>query len=592
MSKLYTRGPGSKRESVETVLVTEKKSYGPRPVLLCLTLRAIIGTKVNLLLKHGFSMVQLLGGPGSFNVPHLNRREKSQDSTKDTPVSAELGELVHKTTKYHKRTVVRTRSRSNSPLPSARPSVNPSPYAGKLKALSKIFQKYLNKRFLQFQVGGHKGALKKICLQRILNILKQKMLKKGLRAFGSGKSDFCLLKNLNLASLSSENSKGKSQNFEEKDREIWRKRHPIRRHSPNPSNISTQSTPFSNIFSNSEQNSPRLSNPTNPFIVERRNTRRSTLPKEETEIFKEEVGKEEKKTGDFMGKKKGKALRSGKPGKEPVKNLVDTKKIRNMVESIQDNHRSVEKHALDRIKLVVDQEKEQQQLDLTGVLCDFLQIVKEKQETEFKKDCFAAIKAVPAKKKIETPQFGKKKTALRAGKGTKTPDINEFAQKIEVLNHVILKNKLTSFVAILESEKKSSKQLPALRNVYRIMDAKRFSKSYLAFYDIKKAANQRFNQKSKRNLRFFQSLHNLFRNSEAKSQKKVFSSLKKHCALHKLSKTLTKLQFSSQTKAKPQSFYALRSFSDQQHLKSKLKQLKIRHFCQKFYFRKLALGFV
>ena len=609
----------SSREEVETQQQTSR---------LCLVLRFILEQKLESLYIFAFEMLQNSTKDmeqGKSNKLFTNRRRSKEilrETVHEVPVTTEVGDLIQKTTKYHKKTIYKTRSRGNSPCNSERTSLAPMPAGRKsqgidtrhlLNSVGKTFKKFLAKRLTQFKLGG----------------------KTEVRQNRNSKSpDFCLLKDIHMAksaSVFSDDSRGRSPSFDEKDKEAWRRRHPVRRHSPSPSDFSGMSSHFSTV-PHSEQNSPRTSI-ADPFSVER-SKRNTVVEKVDGSFSKERRDSEfEKKTtmdsekikeipGKIpMYKPKPKALRSGKPGnrptqgedfaelpKRPLTNLekqIMNKRIGNMVDSIHENHKCVEKQAVDTLKDAVEQDKSKQKMLVTKLLCDFLQIIKDKHEKSLLESSLDKLKKYQPITARKSPEFKPKKQALRSErKSPSSPNIkldpsipDLFAQKIEVINHALLKNKLTSFIALLEASRNPSpKVFPALRNLFRIFEAKKFSKLYFTFYKIKKAANQHLYSKTKISIRFFQKLNKLSNKANMRNKLYGFKSISsipnKYYATLKIASALHKIHARRNNMLKPAIFYRIRSYSDRNRLNFKLKIIKLSHFYHKMYLRRLALAFM
>ena len=614
---------------IKRTISSEENETDTHNSRLCLTLRFILEQKLESMYRFAFETLQFstknieLGKLNKITINRRRSKEILQETVHEVPVTSETGDLIQKTSKYHKKTIYKTRSRGNSPCNSERISLatnterersqgNDIKYL--LNSVGKTFKKFLARRLTQFNQGSNTEFQK--------NENKKS-------------TDFRTLKRIQTAksvSVFSDDSRGKSPSFDEKDKEIWRRRHPIRRHSPSPSDFSGISSHFS-AYPQSEQNSPRISM-ADPFSLERskintlvekvdgsfsKERRDSDFDKKSTvdsDKIKESTGKV------LMARPKPKALRSGIPGKNstkaedyvelpkrPLTNLekqVMNKKIGNMVDSIRENHKCVEKKAVDTLKDAVEEDKSKQKVLVTRLLCDFLQIIKDKQEKSFLKDSLDKLKKYhPNKIQLQTPEFKPKKQALRSERKSpfspsikvdpSIPDL--FAQKIEVLNRPLLKNKLTSFFALFEASRNPNpKVLPALRNMFRIFEAKKFSKIYFTFYKIKNAANQRLHSRTKISIRFFQKQNKIFNEANMRNKLQTFKSIcsiqNKSFAIMKFATVLSKIHARRNNALKHTIFYRIHSYSDRNRLNLKLRILKLSHFYNKIYLRKLALAYM
>ena len=662
-----------------------------RSVILCLTLKLIYGERYDSYVRYAFGMIRGLFKDflrSKNKIPSGFRRsprEHSQEIIYQTPTVREHGDYIQRSAKYHKTTIVKTRSKPTSPCSSERSSIitknspekniraNFSINVMSLKSLQKTFQKFLSKRFNQFRLNSfkdHKNE-KSSHLKRFFKILERKMTRNGFDAIRKYQNALAGSRNLSKiplaksASTLSDNLIIRSPSFEERDKELWKRRHPIKNHSPTPSDFSAISGP---IEPSSGHSSP-TSYTENPFWKEKNIERRRSGELADLDSPQREESVKNSKAEDdlknsrknIINKPKPKALRSGKNQGKPKElqgietsskisfNVKDKEKIKNLLENINENHKYAKKAAVNNMKDAVTSDKTAQKLGAANLISDFISIFQDKISKNLQGQAFESLRDYYPAKLQSTPVFVKKKITLRANNNKNTPEITKknqktvtsssenslsyentkehsitstkiiknspintrtpsekglilehyqlFADKISVLNHIILKNKLTSFIAILEEEEPiNPKILDSFKDIFRILEAKRFSKLFFTFNQLRKVAEKSVHLRKAKSVHFFQKMNKAFNRISLRNKHtsfKVIKSMKdnKKAAL-RLFETLYKLRYRISSQYKSHILARIKSFQRCNKLNSNVIRLRLIQFFKKSYLRSFASAFV
>ena len=644
---------------IKNISLSTNMTFQPRNAILCLTLRLIYAGRFESYIRDAFAMMR-----GLFkdylriknrisSEPRRGSREISQEMIYKTPTVREIGDLIQRSTKYHKKTVLKTRSRPISPFSIDKVNNNKITQennskfkARSLQNLGKIFQKCLRKRWKQFKGSSFEENEKKNRLKRIYNLFNRKLMTNGLEPLKQNRD---IIRRINFrresliktTSLKVDDSRARSPSFEERDKEIWKRRNPIRNHSPSPSDFSAISGRLT-YEPSSVISSPGLYCG-NPFLIENKRKSKEIIEldspqkEESAKADKNEENSKRKQQNTLKGRAKPKALRTGKNENKPREvdskektpkiafNAKEKKQFGNMLESIHENHLYAEKIVINTMKDAVLSDRVGHKLAITNLIADFIQIFKDKLSNQLKKDAFEAIKKFQDEKKQSTPVFNKKKPALRSKNDKKPSEIpNEnvanpsekikvsstnskslskrklspeslqlFTDKISVLNHLILKNKLTSFLLILDEKESSNPQiLNSFKDIFRILEAKRFSKLFFTFTHLRKVAEKRVNLRKVNCLHFFQKINKIFNRASYRNKHDSFKIIHSKPKQTKVALRLFECLYNIRNRIisynKPSIFYKIKAYSDCKRINYNLIRHKFSNFLKKLYLRKLG----
>jgi hypothetical protein len=633
--------------------------YQPKTAVLCLSLRSTVGNKLDLLVRHAFNMIRRgyieylrCKSPSPWRRSHVSK-DKFQDTPTQKVFVIDTGDLIIRKSRYHKKTTYKARSQTTSPnmnhnLNTKLQSTNSLDTANAIKSLTKVFHKSLRRRFMNFCEPDQQ---QKLSAKKIFGLMNSKLLSHGFKNLkdvnikSSGNSEVIVGTPRSKMSISSTNSRSKRPSFEEKDKEIWRKRNLIRKNSPSPSEVSAASGPFSacNI---SETDSQRNIEYDNPFSIQKQpditnlKGASSSFKAKSIEIDKDNF--EDVPSGPYnhaknkknIAEHKPKALRSGKPDLNielsiKKENNSETKKsLQKMINNIEKNHKKVKKQAFLNLTKALEAEKKLQKKMAANIMTDLLQVFIASSEKSLKNFAFNKIKTTPPapqEKIIKSPSKKKalrsentprnfsprpksRKQALRSESNRNSPspkpksyNIELFIEKLSFSNQINLKNKLISFLSIVDNKEpdlssKTSEKKTSLRNIFRIIETKIFSKLYNTFYAIKRSASKRIHSRSLKSLQFFQKLNKISISSTKKILTFGFNSLKslknKTKGLKKLKTQLKIVQNRLKLVSKPFGFFSIKSYSDKAKLNSMLKFVKADYLLKKIYIRKVAFAFM
>lgn len=521
-------------------------SNQPMSSILVLTLKRCVGSKTDLLMRWAFGIIQSLlsekcrsKSPVNFKQPRKSI-ERTEAFIQEAPNVSEHGDIVHRTTRYTKKTVVR--NRSISPLPvdnknsseqSLKNQSKDTPITLKkhiLKSALKAFTKHLTKHFNKFRQSLFKEGHKLSAIKGLVQILLKKVQKNGfdpifyyLKSPSSSRSDF-RRNSAKSAILTSDDIKIRRPSFDDKDKELWKKRHPIRKHSPTPSELSRpslsnysenpQAIPFGDIFTRveSRRNTTETMKRFDTFGTAISD---DNLPEPSSSVSKD--SNERPNTG--IRQNKHRVLRSEKSPRScpPVKAALYMEKL---IQHIGKNHHRAKVLSMFNMAKAVNESKSSKKFQAAGTIHGTLQ----KHNKELKKYALESIKEESEEKEeneekeIKKPQGltrGLKKQTLRSQKIQKPAQLGEeFTQKLDFLNTLALKNKLISFLAIIEASPNTSipYDTPAYKNsirfMFRLLETKKFLKLFSTFHTIKKKSEHKSHTQHRKALKFLHKLEN------------------------------------------------------------------------------------
>ena len=228
---------------VKTLSIQENMIYQPRAIVLVLNLKIIMQPKLNSLLKHGFGVLrgvfkdyQRKKSGFSANKPRRSV-ERSENIEYETPAVNELGDLIYKTTRYHKKIVVKTRTRPNSPFSYENIHQGKNQSFENLKKANNHAENLLKcvNFIIKKSLKNHFHHFKRLCTSKIYKntnfakVFENLCLKTIKNWFGSlkeyqnslSRSSFLSKAPLiKVSSFLSEDSKIRSPSFIEKDKEL------------------------------------------------------------------------------------------------------------------------------------------------------------------------------------------------------------------------------------------------------------------------------------------------------------------------------------------------------------------------------------
>ncbi|OMJ70348.1 hypothetical protein SteCoe_31679 [Stentor coeruleus] len=523
----------------------------PMSSILVITLKRCVGSKIDLLMRWAFGVIRDLHNEKYSNKSPVNFKQprKSFETTKaffqETPKVSKHGDIVHKTTKYTKKTIVKNRSISplqvdhqNTSEKYVKNQSEATPITLKkhvLKFALKAFTKHLTKHFNKFRQSLFNEGHKHSAIKGLMQILLKKIQKNGFdplfyytKSLSSSRSDF-RRNSIKSAILISEDIQILRPNFNDKDKELWKNQHPIYKHSPTPSELSHPS--LSNYSENFQVN---LFTDNFTRVESRRNTTGTikgfdtfgtvisddNLPEPLSSISKESNDKPN--TG--IRQNKHRLLRSEKSPRScpPVKAALYMEKL---IKHIGKNHNRVKVLTMFNLAKAVNENKSNKKFQATGGINDVIQ----KHNKKLKEYAFESIKEEKENKKTLGLARGHKKQILRSQKNQKPPTQlgEEFAYKLDFLNTLVLKNKLMSFLAIIEASPNTTipYETPAYKNslkfIFRLLETKKFLKLFSTFHTIKKKSEHKNHAQHRKALKFLQKLENPI-NKYYKRQKNIF----------------------------------------------------------------------
>jgi hypothetical protein len=652
--------------------------HQPRSVILCLTLKITVYDKLDGLVRYSFGMIRGLfkemvrSQSGGANFRKVRTWERSQENTLDTEDDNAMKKIVHSyRNSVVKSSVVRSRSRPDNRISNGieeertgkreenvvkstrivhertgKGEENRMVWekngigqerTGKgeengmglkkrlLVSIAKTFRSQLGRLFARLKKPlVSAGTGKKTALQRLTSLLSKKVLKSSFSNILHSKklpeprrSLYRSRPQTKSVSLISEDSQFRSPSFEVKDKELWRRRHPIRKHSPSPSEYSRPSMLANSQYS--ESNSPRNPFSDNPFF--RPDGRRNTEKIRKLETFgtvsSDEVkdleslasSKEEEKV--IMKKKAPQKLRSGKGRNEnkgtdekkinEEKNLERGNKVKKMVGNIGKNLRACKKQTVDVMKKAVQDDKMNQKTNAANLISDLLTFTLNNHKKRSLKDAFDSILT----QRLETPKpISLSKPAKKALRSGKTPNLKpqaeSFIQKLDFLNTYALKNKLISFVSIIEEgENTLSTENPALksslRNIFRILESKRFNKLCRTFTAIRRKASQSKSLQQKRKLKQLSALnrlcHKFSKRNQALGLKAILKGGQRNKAINLLLRNLTRLTSRIRKLNQPLGFFLIKSYAKERDRVWRIRILRLKSILKRDYSRRIARAF-
>ena len=677
--------------------------YKPREVILCLTLKLLFDSRADPLVKYAFGMIRglykeylLSKIPKQPKPPRRSYRNSTQINSENTEIT-EFGEFLKQTSA--KNLFYQSQSRPESPSDyrksweTSKSSIrNDNLVRQTYRSLFKIFYKFLAKHFAKIRDAVNTKSVQKKTIKNFVSLISvlgcrhafNKVLRfatlrnlmdsksnasqgnvmdasklnnygKDLQSFNQNNGNKSSL--IKSTSMTQE-SHSRSPSFECRDKEIWRKRHPLRHQSPSPAD--TRPSLFINL-NFSESNSPR-----NPFVetpdlrgVPRRNTV-GVLKKFDTfgtadsnDKFEEVSQSMSKESQDSPMVKspmsrKPKPLRSGrsepaKPIKKPLELTPEVrKKLEKMTRNIGNNFKAAKARGLIKLNQAVQDEKAQRRKAAAGVLSDILGFRTKCLEKRNKKDAFEAVKKeakskplnVGAKVEMKKPP---KKPILRSGNQRKdegpglerpastqstldgsvksnhfessdtptprTPTLaTQSARPKKLLKYFDwlktrnLKNKLLGFIKITEHSGNIKNQQKSLRSIFRVLEAKRFSRICRVFHNIKRYSTQRSHILQKKYIIFAQKLSKIFSYSLKSRTLPAFSKLTTFISYPKAGRRLLKALESIESRAKlavkPLVWYRISSYIKKCQCDNKVRSVKLDYLTRKVYIRRLAYAFV
>lgn len=675
--------------------------YKPREVILCLTLKLLIDSRADPLVKYAFGMIRGLykeylisKTPRQPKPPRRSYRNSTQINSENTEIT-EFGEFLKQTSA--KNLFCRSQSRPESPTDfrksweTSKSSIrNENLTRQTYRSLFKIFYKFLAKHFAKLRDAVNLKSVQKKIIKNFVNSVSvlsyrqafNKVLRfvtlHSLMGKNENKSDVSQGSAFNASKMNdngkdlqsfnrnngnkssfvksasmTQESHSRSPSFECRDKEIWRKRHPLRHHSPSP--VETRPSLFINL-NFSESNSPR-----NPFVETpdlRGGPRRNTVgvlkkfdtfgtvdSNDKLEDPSQSISKESQdspKVKTPMSRKQ-KPLRSGrsepaKPIKKPLELTPDVKKkLEKMTRNIGNNLKTAKAKGLIKLNQAVQDEKAQRRKGAAGVLSDILGFRTKCLEKRNKKDAFESIKKEAKNKPFQlSPKVEMKKPPkkpiLRSGNQRKdeapalerpvstqstldgsvksthvessdppTPPTQsarpkKFLKLFDWVKTRNLKNKLLGFIKITEHSGNIKNHQKSLRSIFRVLEAKRFSRVCRIFHNIKRYSTQRSHLLQKKYIIFAQKLSKIFSYSLKSRTLPAFSKLTTFISYPKAGRRLLKALESIETRAKlavkPLVWYRISSYIKKCQCDNKVRSVKLDYLTRKVYIRKLAYAFV
>ena len=630
---------------VNALNLTSSIGFQPRPLIMFLTLRLIFDSSYEPLVKYSFGLVRGLykeylrtKNPAKPRTPrrsyrlsqNLEVQEFQRKTTFDWICSNEPQDLIESPSFTNKS--------SNSWQSGKKFETN---HKQVFRSLTKIFLKFFLKRFQAFRHIGYSKVSKKTVMKNFFIKVNSMLFRPAFNLI----LRFCSIKKLkensrverriegNSRSTSFGNqdfSQGRRMSFEMKDKELWRKRHPVRTCSPLP-----VSSRFS-LVPNTDCISPIL--PIRRKSLVRKDVRRNTVdvmkkfdtfgpePEEKQEVS-EDISEPSVEIKPVLKKSPKNVLRSGKKEEkkieEPEKHekkvkkpdffasqpLTKAKKMENMVKALAKNAKAMQGKALVFLHQSVQSQKAFNKSLAAKLLLDFLTYKKIQFQKSGKKSAFESIKKESLTKKPEkTLKKPEKKTILRAGRPdtiSKVPDPERGKKLLGHLDFIhtsVLKTKLVSFLAIIEASdlKPSNKLNPAcksgLRSIFRILETKRFLKICRIFHSIKRKSSQFFKLKQKKYLKLSQVLDRVSSKYFKAGKKLGFEGINREFfrkkANYRLGKALMKIENRVRLLVKPIVWYSISSFMKKQFYNDRVRMMKVDFLVKKIHIRKLASAFV
>lgn len=614
--------------SVSSMTLESNIGYNPRSAIFSLTLKLIVDHHTQPLVKYSFGMLRGLykeflrsKTPTRPRPPRRSYRTSSQLSSENTEIN-EFGEILSQ--HQQKKNFFSSQSRPESPCylrkswesskSSTRLDFN---YKQFLRSLLKIPARFLAKHFLKFKENLIGKNSKKTGLKNFVNKISalsfrlafNKLLRVNwTKAVFQDSVTRSRAGELNMSQTKNE-SFGRSASFEQKDKELWRKRHPIRRVSPSPA-----ASRHSLLTDLGDRDTGLLRS--SGFGAEgrtgvRRNTERALKSFESfgnVELSNEDhhdEGKSPPKVSK-MKKKNQEKFRSGKPEDSNYKD-----KLEKMVNSLDKHRKGVIARGFLRINSAVEEEKKLEKKNAGGLIADLLNFRVKRTRAALTRFAFDRIKneakersvKLDLKRELKKPP---KKPILRSGNQSqvKKQNIEDKGKKmvklLEFSKTRAFKNKLLAFLAITQNSGPKPKNLNSfnrgLRTVFRVLEAKKFSKVCRTFHYIKRYSSNRVNALQRKYIVFSQKLSRIMDYSVKSRTQPAFSALvsafSRPRAGRKLKSVLESILQRVKFIVNPMVWYKLNTFSKEIQFNSKLRPVKMQFIIRKFYIRRLAFAFV
>jgi hypothetical protein len=682
------------RAFIESISANPPLTYRPRDVILCLSLKLIFDSRAEPLVKYSFGMLRGLYKEFLRNKskprqkpPRRSYRNSTQVLTENTELT-EFGEFLKQTNE--KNLFFRSQSRPESPDES-RKSWESSKSNVQIETLQrqtyrslfKIFNKFLDKHFSKLKNNSKNKENMKNSMKNFVNSLvglsfrysftkilrystfsnENNGITSKMKSFVSSAKDSrrfigrhenrsatVTLNGSNLECLS------RRPSFDNKDREIWRKRHPVRFQSPKA--IETRPSLFITLNS-SESNSPG-----NPFAetpdlrgAGRRNTvgvlrKFDTFGTTDSGDKNEESQNISKESQEGKKNPKKKNLRAGRPAdckeneenkrnKENDKKNEDCKRkkkieltpavkriIGKMEKGLLAHWKIVKGKVLLKLTQAVQDEKNARKKNAAGLLADLSGFRIRSCQKKLKHSAFQDIKKEAKEKPLhispkEKSEMKKppKKPILRSGNSRPedfaskpiqplslspkplVPDqslkAKKFLKTFDWLKTKNLKNKLLGFLKITENsgkQKNLSNFSKGLRSIFRVLEAKKFSTTCRVFHNVKRYSSQRSHVLQKKYIIFAQKLSKIFsyalKSRTFPAFSKIFASVSILRAGKKLGKALEKIENRAKLGVKPLVWYRISSYMKKKQCDYKVRSIKLDYLIRKVYIRKLAYSFV